>query len=39
MFHKVYSDVRKMTGIHDQMSEDDVGWTRRMCEITGEIVV
>jgi hypothetical protein len=39
MFQKLYSGVRKVTGVHDQMSEDDVGRTCRMCEITGEIVV
>jgi len=39
MFQKLYSDVREMTGMRDQLSEDDVGGTRRMCEITWEIVV
>jgi len=39
MFQKLYSDVRKMTGMRDQMSEDDVGGACRMREITGEIVV
>jgi hypothetical protein len=39
MFQKLYSYVRKMTGMRDQMSEDDIGGTRRICEITGEIVV
>jgi len=39
MFQRLYSDVRKMTGMHDQMSEDGVGRTCRMHEITGEIVV
>jgi len=39
MFQKLYSEVREMTGMHDQMSEDDVGGTCRTCEITGEIVV
>lgn len=39
MFQKLYSDVRKMTCIRGQMSEDDIGRTCRMREITGEIVV
>jgi len=39
MFQKLYSYVRKMFGMYDPMSEDDVGGTCRMREITGVIVV
>jgi len=38
-FQKLYSNVRNMTGMRDQMSEDDVGRICRMRELTGEIVV